>query len=238
MINTDKIGDISYSDHMEKICEKDRISEYLNDRSYRNWFPDLSDNYVYLIKTKPSEKLIGQGDEADTLYYLVKGRCRISSIDQEGKTFILNIINAPNLVGEIELITEDVSFSVETIDSCILIALPYAHYRDLLLKDSTFLLRLCELLTEKEREHALKLAQVSSFPLENRLAAFILENSFDDRISLKKTIIAQSLGVSYRHLEKVMKDFVEEGILKKDRFIYTIVKKSALIDKASVLDLF
>ncbi|MBQ6222170.1 MAG: cyclic nucleotide-binding domain-containing protein [Solobacterium sp.] len=223
---------------MEKICDKEKMYEYLNDRSYRNWFPALSDDHVYLIKTKPLEKLIGQGDEADTLYYLVKGRCRVSSTDQEGKTFILNIINAPNLVGEIELITEDVSFSIETIDSCILIALPYAFYRNLLLNDNTFLLRLCELLTEKEREHALKLAQVSSFPLENRLAAFILENSFNDRLSLKKTIIAQSLGVSYRHLEKVMKDFVEEGILKKDRFVYTITNKIALIDKASVLDLF
>ncbi len=238
MINIDKIGDISYSDKMEKIYDKEKIKEYLNDRSYRNWFSDIFDDHVYLIKTKPSEKLIDQGEEATTLYYLVKGRCRVSSMDQEGKTFILNIINAPNLVGEIELITEDVSFSVETIDSCILIALPYASCRDTLLKDSTFLLRLCELLTEKEREHALKLAQVGSYPLENRLAAFILENSFNDRISLKKTIISQSLGVSYRHLEKVMKDLVDEGTLKKDRLVYTVINKSVLIEKASVLDLF
>ena len=223
---------------MEKIYDKEMMKEYLNDKSYRNWFSALSDDHVCLIETNPLEKLIGQGDEADTLYYLVKGRCRVSSTDQEGKTFILNIINAPNLVGEIELISEDASFSVETIDSCILIALPYVYYRDLLLKDSTFLLRLCELLTEKEREHALKLAQVSSYPLANRLAEFILENSFNNRISLKKTIIAQSLGVSYRHLEKVMKDFVEEGILKKERSVYTIIDKGALIDKAAVLDLF
>jgi CRP-like cAMP-binding protein len=223
---------------MEKIYDKETIKEHLNDRSYRNWFAGLSDDHVYLVRTRPSETLIGQGEEADTLYYLVKGRCRVSSMNQDGKTFILNIINAPNLVGEIELITEDVSFSVETIDSCILLALPYASCRDQLLRDSVFLLRLCELLTEKEREHALKLAQVSSFPLENRLAAFILENSFDDRISLKKTIIAQSLGVSYRHLEKVMKDLVDEGTLKKDRFVYTVVNKGVLIEKASVLDLF
>ncbi len=179
-----------------------------------------------------------QGDEATVLYFLVEGRCRAMSVNQDGKVFVLNIINAPSLVGEIELITEDDSFSVETIDRSLLIALPFETCREKLLKDSTFLLRLCELLTEKEREHALKLAQVSSFPLENRLASFILDNSFHDRLSLRKTVIAESLGVSYRHLEKVMKDLVEDGILAKERFVYTIIDRHRLIEKASVLDLF
>ena len=57
-------------------------------------------------------------------------------------------------------------------------------------------------------------------------------------ITLKKTIIAESLGVSYRHLEKVMNDFVLEGILKKERLVYTIIDKKALLDKAAVLDIF
>ena len=223
---------------MEKIYDQNIIRKYLNTKGYRNYLSEEFDPYACVIRTGPNEILISQGDEAVNLYYLVEGRCRVKTVNQEGKSFILNSIIAPALVGEIELITEDVSFSVETIDRCILIALPFASCREKLLKDGRFLLRLCELLTEKEREHALKLVQYTSYPLENRLSAFILENVVNDRLSIKKTVIAESLGVSYRHLETVMKEFTEKGILKKNKLIYTITNKDELTRKAEVLDIF
>lgn len=223
---------------MEKIYDQNTISKYLNTKGYRYYFSEEFDKDAFVIRTGPNETLIDQGDEAVNLYYLVEGRCRIKTINQEGKVFILNSVIAPTLVGEIELITEDVSFSVETIDRCTLIALPFASCREKLLKDHGFLLHLCELLTEKEREHALKLVQYTSYPLENRLSAFILENALNDKLSIKKTVIAESLGVSYRHLETLMKDFTEKGILKKDKLIYTILNKDELMKKAEVLDIF
>ena len=223
---------------MEKIYDQNTVKNYLNTKGYRNYFSEEFDKDAFVIKTGPGEILIDQGDEAVNLYYLIDGKCRVKTVNQEGKSFILNTIVAPALVGEIELITEDVSFSVETIDRCTLIALPLAICREKLLNDRRFLLRLCELLTEKEREHALKLVQYTYYPLENRLSAFILENALNGRLSLRKTVIAESLGVSYRHLETVMKDFIEKGILRKDRFIYTIENKEELIKKAEVLDIF
>ncbi len=223
---------------MEKIYDQNTISRYLNTKGYRNYFSEEFDQDAFIIRTGPNETLINQGDEAVNLYYLIEGKCRVKTINQEGKSFILNTIIAPALVGEIELITEDVSFSVETIDRCILIVLPFASCREKLLNDHRFLLRLCELLTEKEREHALKLVQYTSYPLENRLSAFILENTLNDKLSIKKTVIAESLGVSYRHLETLMKDFTEKEILRKDRLVYTIIDKEELMKKAEVLDIF
>ncbi|MBQ6479335.1 MAG: cyclic nucleotide-binding domain-containing protein [Erysipelotrichaceae bacterium] len=223
---------------MEKIYDRNKINEYLNTRAYRNYFSEEFDEEAYLIRSSPNETLIEQGEEATNLYYLMEGRLRVKTINQEGKSFVLNTIIAPSLVGEIELISEDVSFSVETIGRCVLIALPLVSCRDRLLNDRRFLLRLCELLTEKEREHALKLVQYTSYPLENRLSAFILENALNGRLSLRKTVIAESLGVSYRHLETVMKEFTKKGILRKDRFVYVILNKEELMEKTKVLDIF
>lgn len=223
---------------MEKIFDKKIISKYLNNKSYRNYFSSEFDKYVYLVKFKQNERIINQGDEATTLYFLLEGKCRVYTINKEGKVLVINTIIAPALIGEIELIGEDDPFFVETIEKSTLLALPYEDCRDKLLKDNRFLYHLLESLIEKEREQTLKLTQVSSFPLENRLAKFLNENAYNNRITLKKTIIAESLGVSYRHLEKVMNDFVLEGILKKERLVYTIINKKALLDKASVLDIF
>ncbi|MBR0462569.1 MAG: transcriptional regulator YeiL [Erysipelotrichaceae bacterium] len=223
---------------MEKIYEKNVIRQYLNRKGYRNWFSHDFDDAAYLVRCRHNEILIRQGDEADTLYYLVKGKCRATAVNSEGKLCVINTITAPNLIGEIEFISEDDSFSVEAVEDSLLIALPYEACRDMLLNDPKFLFHLCELLTEKEREHAIKLTQAASFPLENRLAQFLLENAINKEISLRKTVIAESLGVSYRHLEKVMKDFVEQGILKKEKFVYTITDEKELLDKASALDIF
>ena len=224
--------------NMEKIFNKKIISKYLNNKSYRNYFSSEFDEYVYLIKYKQNERIINQGDEVTTLYFLIEGKCRVFAINKEGKVLVINTIVAPALIGEIELIGEDVSFFVETIEKSNLLALPYENCKEKLLKDNNFLYHLCESLIEKEREHALNLTQVTSFPLENRLAKFLNDNAYNNKITLKKTIIAESLGVSYRHLEKVMNDFVLEGILKKERLVYTIVNKKALLDKAAVLDIF
>ncbi|MBR2578376.1 MAG: transcriptional regulator YeiL [Erysipelotrichaceae bacterium] len=223
---------------MEKIYDKEKIRSYLDHKGYRHYFAEDFDDAAYLVKCRPDEYLIHQGDEADTLYYLMKGKCRATAVNSEGRLLVINTIVAPNLVGEIEFISEDDSFSVEVMEESLLIALPYKACRRQLLKDPKFLFRLCELLTDKEREHAIRLTQAASFPLENRLAQFLLENAVDKRISLKKTVIAESLGVSYRHLEKVMKDFVNEGTLKKEKFIYTIIDEDELMDKASALDIF
>lgn len=223
---------------MEKIFDKKIISKYLNNKSYRNYFSSEFDKYVYLVKYKQNEKIINQGDEATTLYLLIEGKCRVFAINKEGKVLVINTIVAPALIGEIELIGEDDPFFVEAIEKSTLLALPYKDVKNKLLKDNKFLNQLCIDLIEKEREHALNLTQVSSYPLENRLAKFLNENAYNNKITLKKTIIAESLGVSYRHLEKVMNDFVLEGILKKERLVYTIIDKKALLDKAAVLDIF
>ena len=223
---------------MEKIFNKEIINKYINDKGFREYFSNHFDTNVYLVKYKQNEIIINLGDEADTLYYLLKGKCQVNAINKDGKLIVINTINPSSLVGEIELINEDSSFLVKTIEESLLFALPYDTCKKRLLSDANFLLHLCELLSEKERNQAIKLTQINSLPLENRLAAFILDNAIKDKLSLRKTIIAESLGVSYRHLEKVMKDFVLEGILKKDKFIYTILNKKKLLILAEKLDIF
>ena len=187
---------------MERIYAKQEISRYLHHKGYRSYFSRDFDDAAYLVRCHQGEFLIHQGDEADTLYYLMQGRCRATAVNSEGKLLVVNTIVAPNLLGEIEFISEDDSFSIEVMEESLLIALPYDACRKKLMNDPEFLFHLCELLAEKEREHAIRLTQAASSPLENRLAQFLLENVVKRKISLRKTVIAESLGVSYRHLEK------------------------------------
>ena len=91
------------------------------------------------------------------------------------------------------------------------------------------------IIADKERSNSKKLMHAGGFPLENRLADFILRNSNGRIFTIKKVEIAETLGVSYRHLEKVMSDFVNTGYLKKERLVYHIEKRDALLKLAEKL---
>ena len=105
-----------------------------------------------------------------------------------------------------------------------------------LLGDAFFLRRLCSDLIYKERTEALLLVRSFTYPFENRLAKFILDNCQENYFLIKKVQIAESLGVSYRHVETVMRAFVEKKYLSKQKLIYTIIDKEALLHLAKELD--
>lgn len=75
-----------------------------------------------------------------------------------------------------------------------------------------------------------------AYPLENRLARFILDNRQEKYFYVKKVLIAESLGVSYRHVGKVMNDFINEKYLSKEGLVYTITNEEALTALAQELD--
>ena len=85
--------------------------------------------------------------------------------------------------------------------------------------------------------NAAALLHAFGYPLENRLAKFILENRQEDKFIVRKVDVAESLGVSYRHEGKVMKYFLDKKYLMKDKFIYTIIYENALMNLAKELEL-
>ena len=71
-----------------------------------------------------------------------------------------------------------------------------------------------------------------------RLARFILDNSDGKTLSIRKVTIAESLGISYRHLEKLMNDLCTQKILEKIKLRYKIIDIKRLEELSSKLDVF
>ena len=144
---------------------------------------------------------------------------------------ILSSPEAPCLLGEMEIFDmSPTNFSVEALEYSTVIALPLREVRDILLESNRFLRKLCLIIADKERSNSKKLMHAGGFPLENRLADSILRNSNGRIFTIKKVEIAETLSVSYRHLEKVMSDFVNAGYLKKERLVYHIERRDALLE--------
>ncbi|MBE6103321.1 MAG: transcriptional regulator YeiL [Erysipelotrichaceae bacterium] len=212
--------------------------QIINSDSYRQYFSEKTDSHSHAVRFSPGENVIFQGERSEYLYYLYQGKCQVSATMENGRTAIINTLTAPGLIGEIELIKNDSPFSVDALTECTCITISIAHCRDIILNDVNFLYHLCSSLVDKERRTAIELAHHISFPLEYRLARFILDNSNGDVFRIKKTVISESLGVSYRHLEKIMKKMVDEGTLQKEKLTYYIVRRDVLDKLVSSLNVF
>ncbi|MBR3227508.1 MAG: cyclic nucleotide-binding domain-containing protein [Erysipelotrichaceae bacterium] len=220
---------------MELLDNKRLYETILSSEGFRNYFADTGELEGRLLYYETGEDLRSPGK--DFLYYLYKGRCKVSTVSANGKTHIVNTLKAPCLVGEIEFITGGEAYKVSTLEGSYVIEIDLLRYRNALLHDSCFLRALCKELAAKEKNSSIRMINSFAYPLKNRLAGFIIDYAEDDVFRIKKTVIAESLGVSYRHLEKVMDEFVKAGYLDKKGLIYRLSDRSTLAKLARELEM-
>ena len=53
-----------------------------------------------IVELKPKETFFCQGDKADSVYYLQKGRARVTVVSQKGKEATITLLSACDFVGE------------------------------------------------------------------------------------------------------------------------------------------
>ncbi|MBQ7795547.1 MAG: transcriptional regulator YeiL [Lachnospiraceae bacterium] len=209
--------------------------QYLASELYRAYFKDTMIEYTQVLEYDAGEYVLQQSMEPVYLYLMVQGRCSVRASLANGKSVILQTLHAPCLIGEMELVRDVSPFTVQALEKCLMLVIPLKQCRNILLQDSYFLRRLCSDLVWKERMEALSLICTFGYPLENRLAKFILDNRQENCFYIKKVHIAESLGVSYRHVGKVLNDFIARRYLSKNKFVYTIIDEEALASLAEEL---
>ena len=95
--------------------------------------------------------------------------------------------------------------------------------------------KICVFLGEKATQVTAKYTQNQVYPLENRLAAFILLSSDQGLYKEKHTEICEYLGVSYRHLLYVLAQFCCDEMLVKIKKGYLINDEKRLAGLAQEL---
>lgn len=222
---------------MKIVKNSELLERYLNAAPYTYYFGKALHPYTQIHEYEAGESILKQDTPPCYLYLMSFGRCCVRVLLANGKSVILRTLTAPCLIGEMELIREVSSFTVQSLEKSRLLAVPLEQCRSYLLENAYFLRRLCSDLILKERVEAFNLLHSFAYPLENRLAKFILDNRQENQFYIKKVLVAESLGVSYRHVGKVMNDFVNNKYLSKQRLIYTITNEEALVKLARELEI-
>lgn len=170
-----------------------------------------------------------EGFHAQKLYHLIQGCVKVYKLQKNGKVSLIELLNAPALIGEMELLgIRNETLSVVALTPCVCEVIDAESCRAMLVNDPVFLRFLCSYLGQKAVSHADRYAVSAAYPLSVRLAGFILLTRHGAMYREKHTEVSEYLGVTYRHLLYVLADFVKKGFLKKTPQGYEITDMNAL----------
>ncbi|WP_107839760.1 transcriptional regulator YeiL [Metasolibacillus meyeri] len=190
-------------------------------------------NLVEVHYFERGEWIIKEGNFPQYLYFLAEGKAKIYMTQENGKVALISFAQPNAFIGELELLDEDYySKGVQTMTTTICLALPIAKCKNELLADVVFLRYLCTFLGNKTSLMTAKFSKSLAYPLENRLAEFIILSAHNDIYKEKHTEVCDYLGVSYRHLLHVLSQFCEQGLLEKRGRSYVIIDMGALKKRA------
>ncbi|MCM3783926.1 cyclic nucleotide-binding domain-containing protein [Neobacillus mesonae] len=179
-----------------------------------------------LYELSHGDRVCASGDEITHLYFLVRGRLKVYTTMSNGKSLALRFNDPLSLIGDVELVTKNTaSTTVECVRTALLIGISYSalekHYSSQPAFLHFLLEQMCYKLTSLNRSSSVNLL----YPLDKKFAGYltsILLDKDSDVVSRKLPSqslieIADLLGTSYRHLNRVVRRFTELGILERER---------------------
>ncbi|WP_274361256.1 Crp/Fnr family transcriptional regulator [Paenibacillus thermotolerans] len=227
---------------MREIKDRDLLGRYLRDFQIESIFNESLYPYLSLYSFNPGESVCSQGERAETLFVLVKGKIKIFTSSPEGKTLILSFKTPLEAIGDLEYV-QDIDFinTVEAVTHVVMVGIPYRWLRKFGSDYAPLLNFLLDIITRKFYVKSNSMSFNLMYPVEVRAASYLLSVSYDqsddqfkgrlETVHLKDA--ANLIGTSYRHLNRVLKRFSNEGLVERQRGFILVKDKEGLSALAS-----
>ena len=192
-------------------------------------FPVAYLNQLQKVSFQKGDYICTQGQAITELTYILSGRVKIVRSLSNGKEHILEMPHQPQLLGDVELMTNQLAgSSVIALEEVQAVQLPLNN-KEALLKDPVFLYQIGRNLATALHKQGISASRNVSYPVKERLATHILNIEEQDIFQLSPSILASSFGTSYRHVQRVIKQFIDQGIIEKKAFkTYRILQRKSL----------
>lgn len=185
---------------------------------------------IKLLRYKKGEAILREGFPISALLIVVAGKAKVYASAINGRDLLLSYYVADGIVGDVELMVGDyiASTTMIAMTDFICIALPFKLWEERLKANIVFINYI-------GRELAIKLIRCSDkgvatalLDAEKRLCTYIMQASYDDRLDETLGNIASTIGISYRHMLRILKTLCEEKVLEKEEKGYRIADRKAL----------
>jgi CRP/FNR family transcriptional regulator, cyclic AMP receptor protein len=205
-----------------------------------SFFSTLSDQELEMVARIAVAKTFSkgymvfeEGEKRDTLYIVLRGRVKVSLYDEDGREYILDIIDKDGFFGELSLFEELSGFAnVMTLEQSDLLMIRRSEFMRLLHENQAFALSMIRELSRRLREANEKLKSFAFLGVEGRILKYLTDigtktgTKVKDRIIIEngptQVEIASACGCSRETVSRMIKSLVEKGRLSVLRRQYTI----------------
>lgn len=181
------------------------------------------------------ERILTEGHPNRFLFLVTNGRAKVGVSARNGKDLILCFYQSSGLIGDVEYFSgsETGSTTVTALENLRCVLIPIAENKAYLDGNLAFTRAAVAELAGKLMQRGNSVIENTLYTAEMRLCRYILDASEDNRFREVMTDVAYSVGVSYRHLYRMMGALCREGILQKDRTGYRILDRERLQERVN-----
>ena len=189
----------------------------------------------------PKEVIFQKGDPGDRLYAITSGRVGITTLSEEGKEIILNILDPGEIFGEIALLDgKQRTADAVAMEATELLGVNRAHFLQLLERNPKLCIRLMIVLCERIRWTSDIIEDTIFLDVPHRLAKRLLtlveqygestEAGIRIKIRLSQENLGQMLGVTRESINKGIRLLEEKHIIVYESG-YMIVTNMTSLEK-------
>ncbi|MFJ8527403.1 Crp/Fnr family transcriptional regulator [Bacillus sp. NPDC094106] len=211
---------------MKYIQDPKLLEMKLQEYNIRGMFDQAKQLPFSLQQYEPNEIILLEGIELESLLFLVEGKVKITSSIENGKSLLLRFVQPLSIIGDIELIRDvPVQSQVQAVNECLLIGLPFDYIKQHEMDNPRFLHTLLEHISYKLQTCTAASRVNLLASVENRFASYLMstissEPDNDFGIEIKTSNIkeiADLLGTTYRHLNRVIHSLSKKKIIERDK---------------------
>jgi len=201
------------------------IKQWLESYQIKQLFHPDTIQQMTMLQLQPGDILVNSGDTLQTLYVQVDGKLKITNVLPNGRTLLLRFCQPISLIGDVELVNgEQAIVQAEAVSEAKLLAIPHRILQENDMKHPPFLQYMLEQVCHKLNTISLSASMNVLTSVDSRFASYLLSiTNHSEHLRFKRgelettklTEIAELLGTSYRHLNRVIKTFIERGIIEK-----------------------
>lgn len=216
---------------MEIINNESLYKSYLDKFEFQKILTFANRYEIQLCEFHAGEYVCRAGDEANYIYFFLEGKAKVYTMTESGKSLLFSFYQDFGFVGDVELmIGKSMVANVECITKVYCFRISTVRYRELLLEDNKLLRTIAAQIARKLNNISSNSARNLLYPLENRLAAYII--SMNEELYFGENLIqtAELLGTSYRHLLRCIKKFCENSYMERRAKGYYINNYDKLVE--------
>jgi CRP/FNR family cyclic AMP-dependent transcriptional regulator len=181
-------------------------------------------SHCHIHKYPAKSFLLHAGEEATTLYFIVKGSVSVLMKDDDGKEMILSYLTQGDFIGELGIFEDqpERTASVKAKSACEVAEISYAKFKHLIQVNPDILMKLSQQMAKRLQDTSQKVSDLTFLDVAGRIAQTLLNLAQQPdamthpdgmQIKITRQEIGQIVGCSRETVGRILKMLEEQNLI-------------------------